>query len=71
MKWYAARWFLVGIGAVVVLGAVGSVILALRRGIMPADDGATLALPVEDKADSVERPERWRCLSCASGPARG
>ena len=49
MKWYAARWFLVGLGAAIVLGAVGSVILAVRRGIMLADEEATLALPIEEK----------------------
>jgi hypothetical protein len=53
MKWWAVRWILVGLGAAIVVGAVGSVIMAVRRGIMLADEEATIALPIEERVDAA------------------
>jgi ABC-type Mn2+/Zn2+ transport system permease subunit len=51
MKSRLARWFLAGFTAAIALGAIGSLI-ALRRGVMLADEEARLTLPIEETADA-------------------
>jgi ABC-type Mn2+/Zn2+ transport system permease subunit len=48
MKNRLARWFLAGFAVAVVLGAIGTLI-GVRRGVMLADEEATLSLPPEEE----------------------
>jgi hypothetical protein len=49
MKWRLAKWFLAGFAAAVVVGAIGTLI-GVRRGVMLADEEATISLPIEEDA---------------------
>jgi hypothetical protein len=47
MKWRRARWFLAGFAVAVAMGAIGT-LLGVRRGVMLADEEATISLPIEE-----------------------
>jgi ABC-type Mn2+/Zn2+ transport system permease subunit len=54
MRWRLAKWFLAGFAVAVAMGAIGT-LLGVRRGVMLADEEATISLPTEEEAPASTR----------------